>query len=92
MNNGIKAVFFLKGQKYSIKMIHHIPRIGEEVLFINDILCKVDIVVHNYTEDENIVNIGLSLTCRNTETMEQAEIRLSNQLSIRNKSTVSESR
>jgi len=86
MKNLTKAFFILKGQTYSIKMIDNIPRIGEEILFKNDILCKVDIVVHDYTTNEHNINIGLSLTCRNTEKMEDAELRLSNHLSKHNKS------
>lgn len=85
MKNLTKAFFILKGQTYSIKMIDNIPRIGEEVLFKNDILCKVDIVVYDYTTDNHIVNIGLSLTHRNTETIEDAELRLKNHLSNRKK-------
>lgn len=83
MKDNIKAFFIIQGQIYSIKMIHNIPRIGEEVLFRNDILCKVDIVVYDYTSDEHIINIGMSLTCKNTETMEEAQKKLNNHLSMR---------
>ena len=70
------AFFILQGVTYSVKNIEIVPREDDEVLFRNNILCKVVMVVWDYTNDEHAVNIGLELSNTHNDSLVDAQARL----------------